>query len=226
VAPGFVSWDSPAEPDVLDLATLVGDDGELGLADLLASARELAQAAQGSEDRSRLALYAAIGRAHDFALAAAAFPQDLAELIEDAGLKAQERAPMVPLLKLVFGVNYDKTRLAEFATALNHADRLGLAAGMLAPYLAGEPGGLKGVVQRERELRRAESGAAKQVSPREAVAVRLKKFPTRPLSALSPVGEEFTLVVARRLPDGQIVLIGEVADDVGLLERAAKRIAR
>ena len=45
-------------------------------------------------------------------------PEDYAELLDDAGLKAQARAPMTPVVKLVFGVHYDKTRLTEFAAAL------------------------------------------------------------------------------------------------------------
>ena len=68
----------------------------MGLADWLASARELARAAQGSEDRTRSALYAAIGRAYDFSLAAAAAPQDFDEILTDAGLTVQDRAPMTP----------------------------------------------------------------------------------------------------------------------------------
>ena len=76
---------------------------EMGLADWLASARELAQAARSSEDRTRGALYGAIGRAWDFALAAQEAPEEFQELIEDAGLTVQERAPMTPVVKLVFG---------------------------------------------------------------------------------------------------------------------------
>ena len=37
-------------------------------------------------------------------------------------------------------------------------------------------------------------------------------------------GQEFTLLVARRLPSGEVVVIGEVPDDVALLERAAKKL--
>ena len=30
-------------------------------------------------------------------------------------MKAQARAPMTPIVKLVFGIDYDKARLTEFA---------------------------------------------------------------------------------------------------------------
>ena len=68
------------------------------------------------------------------------------EILEDAGLKRQARAPMTPIVKLIFGSGYDKTRLTEYASALSHAQRIGLGRGALAGYLAAAPGGLKGVV--------------------------------------------------------------------------------
>ena len=116
------------------------------LADWLASARDLAHIAHTNEDRTRGALYAAIGRAWDFALAAQEAPEDYAEMIADAGLTMQARAPLTPLVKLVFGADYDKTRIAEYTTALAHAQRLALGFGELGAYLAHAPGGLKGVV--------------------------------------------------------------------------------
>ncbi|MEN9718689.1 MAG: hypothetical protein RIQ99_1567, partial [Pseudomonadota bacterium] len=57
---------------------LVDDPDGLTLADWLAAAREQAEAARGSEDRTRHALYAAIGLAHDFAIAATQAPAEFA----------------------------------------------------------------------------------------------------------------------------------------------------
>lgn len=213
-----------AEP--LDLAAFALDPaqdwspgGEASLADLLASARELAHSATHAAERSRQALYEAIGRAHDFALAANDDPEGLAELVADAGLVMQERAPLIPVVKLVFGADYDKTRLTEYASVIAHARRLGLGAGELARFLARQPGGLKAVVQAERQLRRAEGGALPEPT-RDRLARRLRQLPARPLP---PTGEEFALVVARRTPEGEIVLLGEVADPA-LLERAARKL--
>ncbi len=196
------------------------------LADWLASARELAELARGREDRSRQALYAAIGRAYDFSLAASAEPAQFAELLEDAGLTVQERAPLTPVVKLVFGTDYDKTRLAEFASALGYGHRLGLARGTLAGHLAEAPGGLKGVVAGERRLRREEAGKTAQVreAPRKALQRKLRKLEHHALADIAREGSEFTLLVARRLEDGEVVLLGEVGDDVPLLERAAKKL--
>lgn len=213
------------DPVTDDHADNVDFDG-MALADWLASARELAQAAQGSEDRTRNALYAAIGRAYDFSIAAYAAPEEFAELVADSGLTVQERAPMTPVVKLVFGAEYDKTRLTEYAAALGHAQRLGLGRGELAGYLSSAHGGLKGVVNAERRLRREESGRPLDVreSPREALARKLRRLETKSFDAIESEGSEFTLLVARRLPDGTVVLLGEVGDDISLLERAARRL--
>ncbi|MFM5908273.1 MAG: hypothetical protein ACKOPO_11935 [Novosphingobium sp.] len=203
-----------------------GGDEDASLADWLASARELAQAAQGSEDRSRNALYSAIGRAWDFALAARQHPEEFQELLSDAGLTMQERAPFTPVVKLVFGADYDKTRLTEYASAMAHAQRHGIGRSAMTDFLAHAPGGLKGVVQAERRLRREESGktAGLRDTPREALSKKLREVEPRPIAAIGDAGEEFALVVVRRMADGQVLLVGEVADDVSLLERAARNL--
>jgi hypothetical protein len=231
---GLIDWPSPAFGDLpfggaaeAPLPRSAEEDpGTMGLADWLASARELAELARGSEDRSRQALYAAIGRAYDFSVAAAAEPDGFRELIEDAGLTVQERAPLTPVVKLVFGADYDKTRLAEYASALGYAHRIGLARGELAEHLARAPGGLKGVVAGERRLRREDSGkaVATREAPRKTIQRKLRKLPHQPLGELSGEGSEFTLLVARRLTSGEVVLLGEVGDDVQLLEKAAKKL--
>jgi hypothetical protein len=193
------------------------------LADWLASARDLAHIAHASEDRTRGALYAAIGRAWDFALAAEDAPEDYAEMVADAGLTMQARAPLTPLVKLVFGADYDKTRIAEYTTALAHAQRLALGYGELGGYLAKASGGLKGVVALERKLRREETGKTTP-APRASLVENLRTLDHKPLYALEPDGAEFALVLVRRLASGPAVLLGEIADDQPLLERAARRL--
>jgi len=235
---GEIDWpepafgaDGPETPSTDAGSAGISDEAaqDMALADWLASARELAQAARGSEERSRQALYAAIGRAYDFSIAAAAAPGEFERLVADAGLAIQDRAPMTPLVKLVFGADYDKTRLTEYASALNHAHRLGLARGTLAEYLSGAEGGLKGVVNAERCLRREETGVPSAVArkaPREALSRKLRKLETHPLYEIANDGAEFALLVARRLPTGDVVLLGEVTDDVRLLERAARQLLK
>ena len=211
--------------DILAAPETLPEDEPEELADWLASARDLALIANSSEDRTRSALYAAIGRAWDFALAAQSAPDDFAELLEDAGLTMQERAPMTPVVKLVFGADYDKTRLTEYATALTHAQRIGLPRGELGRYLSEAPGGLKGVVNTERRLRREEAGKALARRGPDALAESLRAMPPRKVSEIAPAdGAEFALVVIRRLENGEVALVGEVIEDPALFERAARNV--
>ncbi|EAQ28602.1 hypothetical protein NAP1_13423 [Erythrobacter sp. NAP1] len=202
----------------------LGEDADLY--DCLAAARELAQTASVSEDRTRNALYAAVGRAYDFSLAAQDEPEAYEELIEDSGLTVQDRAPMTPIVKLVFGHDYDKTRLTEYAAVLSHAHRIGLDRGSLAGFLGKADGGLKGVVAAERRLRREEAGKEVEAEGdvRAQLAKKLRELEELTLEALSGEGPEFSLVMVRRDGKGNVALIGEIDDDVKLIEKAGKRL--
>tara|TARA_R110002072_G_scaffold181232_7_gene337283 strand:+ start:16974 stop:18830 length:1857 start_codon:yes stop_codon:yes gene_type:complete len=197
-----------------------------GLYDCLAAARELALVASSSEDRSRDALYRAVGRAYDFSLEAAADPEGFDELIADSGLKVQQRAPMTPVVKLVFGADYDKTRLTEYAAVLSHAHRLQVTRGSLARYLGEAEGGLKGVVQAERRARREEAGEKLDdgASVRDSLAKKLRAIEPLALDDLDLSGPEFALVMVRRTEDGELLVVGEVPEDVPLIERAARKL--
>ena len=105
---------------------------------------------KAADGRSRVALYRALAMAYDFAVAARRVPDDYREILEDAGVTAQARAPMTPIVKLVFGADYDKTRLTEFAAALAHAERRDVAFEGFQPFIEAQPGGLKGLVAAER----------------------------------------------------------------------------
>jgi hypothetical protein len=216
--------DEYAAETAIELAEI--DPSEMELGDWLASAREMAIAARGSEERTREALYDAIGLAYDFSLAAAAQPAEFDEILADSGLTVQDRAPMTPVVKLVFGAEYDKTRLTEYAAALTHAHRLELPRGTLGDYLGKAEGGLKGVVRAERRLRREEAGKAVEPAdaPRHALARKLRAMPGQPFDSLERDGSEFALVMIRRTEEGEVVLLGEVPDDVALVERAARRL--
>ncbi|WCT77309.1 hypothetical protein [Novosphingobium humi] len=186
------------------------------LADWLSDARAMAQAAAITQDRPRQALYDAIGRAYDFALIARDKPGELHGLMVQAGLVGQPRAPLVPIVKLVFGADHDKTRLTEYATALSHGLRLGLPRGAMADHLAQASGGLKGVVAQERRLRRDESaGEAENDNP-------LDRLTPRPLASLGAKGPEYAVVLVRRMADGTIALLGDLGDDPALMTRATR----
>jgi hypothetical protein len=133
---------------------------------------------------------------------------------------------MTPVVKLVFGADYDKTRLTEYAAALTHAHRLGLARGALGEFLGKAEGGLKGVVKAERRLRKEEAGKAVEPIdvPRHALARKLRAMPAKDFEAIAAEGSEFALVMIRRTDDGDVVMLGEVPDDVALVERAARKL--
>jgi hypothetical protein len=199
-------------------------DENSSLADWLDAARQCADSARDADLRTREALYQAIGRAHDFALVAAKSPADYAEILSDAGLTVQERAPFTPIVKLVFGAGYDKTRLTEFATALQYADRNAVQMGGLADILGKYEGGLKGIVAAERRAKKVAAGqhvAATPVDPRP----RLRNARARDLSEFAGAGEEFVLLVARRDADGSMAIVGAVEGDAALTEKALRKTA-
>ncbi len=212
-----------AEDQIADAFEL---DDDAGLHDCLAAARELAQNARSCEDRSRSALYAAVSQAYDFSLAAQEEPEEFEELVAESGLTVQERAPMTPIVKLVFGADYDKTRLTEYAAVLGHAHRVGIERGTLARFLAEAEGGLKGVVTAERRLRREDAGKPVETvdGPREALAKKLRAIAPLGFEDIDAEGEEFALVMIRRTPEGEVVVLGEIERDIPLIERAARKL--
>ena len=216
----------PALADEPEIALEPAADAGDGLYDCLADARELAQTASNAEDRSRVALYAAVGRAYDVSLAAIDAPEDYDELLEENGLTVQDRAPMTPVVKLVFGADYDKTRITEYASALTHAHRMGISRGKLGTYLSEYDGGLKGVVNAERRLRREESGkpVAEKDEVRASLARKLRAIEGTDLADIPVEGSEFALVMIRRTEDGDIVVLGEIDDDIAFIERAGRKI--
>jgi hypothetical protein len=199
-------------------------DENSSLADWLDAARQSADSARDADLRTREALYQAIGRAHDFALVAAKNPSDYAEILSDAGLTVQERAPFTPIVKLVFGAGYDKTRLTEFATALQFADRNAVPMGGLSDILGKYDGGLKGIIAAERRAKKVASGqhvAAAPVDPR----LRLRNARARDISEFAGAGDEFVLLVARRDANGNVAIVGAVEGDAALTEKALRKTA-
>lgn len=224
IAPGAQS-DMEIDSSAIEAVTGSAGSDDASLFDCLAEARELAQTARNSEDRSRGALYAAVGRAYDVSLAAADSPEDFADILADSGLTMQDRAPMTPVVKLVFGADYDKTRITEYAAVLSHAQRLGVGRGGLARFLSEAEGGLKAVVRAERTLRRAEQGEPeKRETPREALARKLREIAPLGFEDIAEDGPEFSLVMIRRDGEGNIVILGEIADDIGMIEKAGRKL--
>lgn len=194
---------------------------DAALPDRLMLARETAAAARAADTRSRAALYRALSRAHDFALAAARDPDGFAELLDDAGLKAQLRAPMTPIVKLVFGVDYDKKRLTEFAAVLAHAANLDIGEGELDAFLESADGGIKGIVAAERARRKP----VRTPAPLENAAQQLRERAAIAQVALTAGDSEFVVLLARANAQGLLDVIGRVDGDAALAERAMRRVA-
>lgn len=224
-APGFAALKDAADPsdaagpDDADTDE-PGDDAEL--ADWLALARETAERAIAADNRSRSALYQAVGKAWDFALVAERQPDAFAELLGDAGLAMQDRAPMTPIVKLVFGAAYDKTRLAEYACVLGHARDEGVGRGELAAYLDRYPGGLKGLVKDARARRKPAKDAARPDAKLEA----LRRAHPAVILEHDAGDAEFVVLIARAMPGGHIGIVAKAADDPALVAKlAGKAIA-
>jgi len=214
-----VSWEDGPLHDADDqpIATPAIDE-HAGLADRLCAARETAETVKAGEGRTRAALYQALSLAYDFALAARDNPGEYAELLEESGVKLQVRAPMTPIVKLVFGIDYDKARLTEFAAALSYAQRQELGFGDFQSFIERQPGGLKAMVAAERQARRPEP------SPDTKGEVARAKLRTAPSITLAEVSsaEEFAVVITRRGADGRHEPIA-ILEDEALIERAIRR---
>ena len=218
---GYDESDAAAgeETAVEDWVPEITLDPDAGLADRLCAARESADAVKHADQRSRAALYRALSEAYDFARAAEEQPDDYVEILEDAGLKAQDRAPMTPIVKLIFGVDYDKTRLTEFAAALAYARRQDVEAGGMQALLEGFRGGLKGIVQAERRERRPDSAPTSSEEAREA----LRNAEVLAYVDIEAAGDDFILLLARCEPDGRLAIVAPVRPDAALLDRAIRK---
>ena len=227
---------SPLEPIAEPVAEPVAEDAEdtedelllelsedASLADWLCAARNSADHAADCEHRSRSALYAAISQAYDFYLMTEAHPEDYAELLEDSGLTVQERAPMTPIVKLVFGAEYDKTRLTEYAAALRYAKQAGIGKGEFADHIEKTEGGLKAIVYKERLSRKPVAEQVAAEDDKEQLLSRLRAAPAKTLAEIETGDAEFVVLVARREVSGDLSIVGPVVGDKKLTERALKQ---
>ncbi|HEY6048414.1 MAG TPA: hypothetical protein VIV07_05135 [Sphingomicrobium sp.] len=214
------AWDVEPTEDEVSALPVVALDESAGLADRLWAARETAESVKAGEGRTRAALYRALSLAYDFAIAARENLEEYAELLEESGVKAQERAPMTPIVKLVFGIDYDKARLTEFAAALSYAQRQEVAQGGFQDLIEKQAGGLKALVAAERQARRPEP---KPDTKGELARARLRTAPSISLAEL-PADAEFAVVITRRGPDGTHEPVA-IVDDEALVERTIRSAA-
>ena len=105
---------------------------------------------------------------------------------------------MTPIVKLVFGADYDKTRLTEYAAVLGHARRIGVARGGLAAFLDSVEGGIKGVVAAERAAR-APATPQPIRAPRSSTRASARRRSRLPTGAAAG---DFVVLLARAGEDG------------------------
>jgi len=226
--PEHLTWDDGplAEADavtgaVSQAAVLPAVEVDAGLADHLSAARASAEVCKDADGRSRVALYRALAMAYDFSVAAKRLPDEYAEILGDAGVKAQARAPMTPVVKLVFGADYDKARVTEFAAALSFAERQAIDFGGFLPFVEAQAGGLKALVAAERIARRPadkpedDKGEVARDALRQRLPINFKDLPR---------DQEFSLVILRRSAEGIHQTVA-VVDDPAMLDRAIRRSA-
>jgi hypothetical protein len=217
-----VEDDAPAEADVTATATDGEDDDALllvaefdsegaSLADWLAEARSSADQAAQANARGHAALYRAIADAAGVARAAAAEPEDYAELLSEARITVSDRSPMTAVAKLVFGNDYDKTRLAEVSAVLGYASDRAIAPAQLADHITRYPGGLKGLVKTIRAENRPDRPACDADGEAREMLRQAEAIAHLDLTGLDDTSE-FLVVVARRGDDGVYALVGVHGD--------------
>ncbi|MEO9130630.1 MAG: hypothetical protein ABI240_05415 [Sphingomonas sp.] len=197
------------------------------LTDQLMLAQQTAAAVRAADSRTRTTLYRALARAHDFAAAADADPAAYEALLNHANITLQLRAPMTPIVKLVFGADYDKTRLTEYATVLSHARRIGVATGALHDFLESYEGGIKGVVKAERA---AKLRTAPHAPDRESLAEAITEMPVlaevmidTDLVAGDLVAGDYVVLLARVVDGGTLDVVAAIGDDATLTQRVMRQ---
>jgi hypothetical protein len=131
---------------------------------------------------------------------------------------------MTPVVKLVFGVNYDKTRIAEFAMALNHGRRTDVGRGEFQSFLEGFDGGLKSMVRTERKLRKPVIDG-ELVPVTNGTALRDKARTMIPRGIVEDAGDsEFVVLIARRVDGQHVAVLGSVPADDKAVDKAIKQL--
>ncbi|MCZ6859407.1 MAG: hypothetical protein O7I42_03855 [Alphaproteobacteria bacterium] len=172
------------------------EDGQF--VQVLEECRSLARTFEAATARSTEQLYNVLRKAYElWELTQNIYPE-YKVLCENAGIKVQKRAPYTPVLKLVFGKDYDRSRLSEYAACISYAKRMDHSPSTIVSFIKATEGGIKGCAKAEREL----SGSAKQDVPRnlDTVYEQLRKV-SRIASFFCEIedsGDEFCVILGRK----------------------------
>jgi hypothetical protein len=204
MSPMKVETSPPAEEPAPEYPSPVYQgDPEADLADLR-------NAAQGA-GRSRTALYDLLADVYGFYQSAGQSP-GYRDLLDEHGIRPQARAPFTAALKLVLGSDYDKTRITEYAAAMNFAARKDLDQDRFRQALEMTPGGLKAMVRAERAARRNGSAqgadlADESVLANIAAAATIDNFVTNDVlkdHGLAGGTSDYVLLLARKSGPDQL----------------------
>ena len=209
------------------IAALTQVSVSTALAEQLAQCQALARKAEAADTRSRAALYHALQEAYAFYFQAEINDTDYAYLLASENIIPQARAPFTPVIKLVFGKDYDKTRISEYSTALSFAKRHNRSAADVMDFFQNQEGGLKGCVKAERQARRVENGAPADNLDQAMETMR----------GLPPIGEvivealggpEFVVLLGRRSAarPGLVHIVKQLSERQSSVDAMVKRAAK
>ncbi|GHF15074.1 hypothetical protein GCM10017044_06520 [Kordiimonas sediminis] len=213
-----VAFDPPSDQADDDSAPLPD-----GIAALLGRLETVDVQAGRSDAASRIALYELLAHAMELYQYAQDHAAEFKDLLKAKGLKMQARAPFTPILKIVFGLDYDKTRITEYASALSYAAYKGITSDDLAEFLNDFPGGIKGCVREERLRRRGIIGHPAHELQEEAMEA-LRASPALDLSSLK-LDQEFSVVLVRK-KDGGAEAVSQLDLGEASLDAAIRKIAK
>ena len=125
-------------------------------------------------------------------------------------------------------MNYDKTRLSEYAAALSLAKRQGQTPDTVNAFFENYPGGVKGCVKAERSHRRVSNGDRPQSDQNESrnedsseAFDALRKLPAMgEVIDLGADAAEFVVAIGRRTPErpGTMEIVDIVDTNSSLVE--------
>ncbi len=200
------------------------EDGQF--VQVLEECRSLARTFEAGTARSAEQLYDVLRKAFELWTISQDLHIEYNELCATAGIKVQKRAPYTPVLKLVFGKDYDRSRLSEYAACISYAKRMDQSPSTLVGFITATEGGIKGCAKAEREL----SGSAKRHAPRnlDTVYERLRNVPRIASFSceIENSGDEFYLLLGRKCQeDNNMIEVIQILDEKTLpLKRVIEKI--
>lgn|GEM_PF-2504263 len=213
---------------IATISSVHSDEGRGVFFDILADGRTAADEIVHVDSRSRESLYQVLAKAFLLFNEAQDDPDTYRSILKATGIREQARAPFTPVLKLVFGKNYDKTRITEYAAALSHARREGQTPETIASYITEYSGGIKGLVKAERIAKKREKGIAADEALESAKSRLGKRKPIGTIVAKHKVGDgEFALILARAGSNpNELKVIKVLEERQEVLDAALKRAVK